>query len=88
MFPSPAATVPGFGEVDARHYKQFNTSYTHTFSSNVINEFRIGYTRINYGAVQPQKSTQARPSVGFQINSQNHGVRRPACHHIGWHLSL
>jgi hypothetical protein len=68
--PFTGATVPGFGDSNARHYKQFNTSYTHTFSSNVINEFRIGYTRFNYGAVQPQKAVQPS-SVGFQINSQN-----------------
>lgn len=68
--PFTGATLPGFRESDARHYKQFNASHTHTFSSKVINEFRVGYTRINLGAVQP--STPVQPSsVGFQINSQN-----------------
>jgi hypothetical protein len=68
--PFTGATVPGFGDSNARHYKQFIVSYTHTFSSNIINEFRVGYTRFNYGAVDPQKPTQPS-SLGFQINSQN-----------------
>jgi hypothetical protein len=68
--PFTGATVPGFGDVNSRHYKQFVTSYTHTFSANIVNEFRVGYTRFNYGAVEPQKATQPS-SVGFAINSQN-----------------
>ena len=68
--PFTGATVPGFGDSNARHYKQFNASYTHTFSSSVINEFRVGYTRFNYGAVQPATPTQPS-SLGFAINSQN-----------------
>lgn len=69
--PFTGATLPGFPEVDQRHYKQFTASWTHVFSSNVLNEFRVGYTRFNFAAVEPQ--TPILPSsYGFTgINVQS-----------------
>ncbi len=68
--PFTGATLPGFPEVDSRHYKQFTASWTHVFSSSLLNEFRLGYTRFNFQAVEPQ--TPVLPSsYGFDINVQS-----------------
>src|SRR5208282_162392 len=68
--PFTGATLPGFPEVDQRHYKQFTVSWNHVFSSNLLNELRIGYTRFNFAAVEPQ--TPVLPSsYGFDINVQS-----------------
>ena len=69
--PFTGATLPGFPEVDQRHYKQFTASWTHVFSSNVLNEFRVGYTRFNFAAVEPQNPILPS-SYGFTgINVQS-----------------
>jgi len=68
--PFTGATLPGFGEHAARHYKQFTAGWTHTFNSNVLNELRVGYTRFNFDAVEPNTPTLPS-SVGFAINPQN-----------------
>jgi hypothetical protein len=63
------STVPGFGEVAQRHYKQFIVDWTHSFNSTTLNEFRVGYTRFNFVATEP--ATPIAPSsVGFNINPQ------------------
>jgi hypothetical protein len=68
--PFTGATLPGFPEVDQRHEKQYTASWTHVFSSSVLNELRAGYTRFNFAAVEPQ--TPVLPSsFGFDINVQS-----------------
>ena len=68
--PFTGSSLPGEPELAARHYKQFTASWNHVFSSNVLNEFRAGYTRFNFVAVQPV--TPILPSsVGFDITPQN-----------------
>jgi hypothetical protein len=68
--PFTGATLPGFGELAERHYKQFTASWNHVFSPNVLNEVRFGYTRFNFVAVEP--ITPVLPSTfGFAINPQN-----------------
>lgn len=67
--PFGGADVPGFNEVDAAHIKMFNADYTHTFSANTINDFRAGYFRFNFAAVNPQTITPPS-SVGFNITPQ------------------
>jgi hypothetical protein len=65
------ATLPGWGEVDTRESKEFTIAENHTFSTTTLNEFRLGYARFNFDAVEP--ATPAQPSsFGFAgINSQN-----------------
>ena len=59
-----AASLPGFGDKSAPYTKQFTSSWQHTFSSSVLNEFRAGYTRLNFDTGTPQ--TLVTPSsVGF-----------------------
>jgi len=51
------------GDQSLSFTKQFVTSWNHTFSSNVLNELRAGYTRLNF-----QSTTPRRPytkDVGF-----------------------
>jgi hypothetical protein len=68
--PFVGGTLPGFAEVDARHYKQFVADYTRIFTPNLLNEFRAGYTRTNLNVVNPQ--TPIDPSTyGFAITPQN-----------------
>src|ERR1700722_19900139 len=68
--PFTGATLPGFGDESKRHYKQFTVGWTHTFSSNVLNEVRLGYTRFNFDPVEPQTPTLPS-SAGFAINPQD-----------------
>jgi hypothetical protein len=70
------ATLPGFEEVDARHIKIFNASYTHTFNASTLNELRVGYYRFNYAAVEPAKVIQPS-SAGFAITPQSPSASLP-----------
>ncbi len=57
-------SFPGFGTVQAEHFKIFSAAYTHTFSATTLNELRLGYYRFNFAAVEP--SNPALPSsYGF-----------------------
>lgn len=68
--PLPGSTsLPGFGEVNQRHYKQFIVDWNHTFNSSTLNELRIGYTRFNFNADAPE-NVIAPSSVGFNITPQ------------------
>ena len=68
--PAHGATLPGFGELDKKAYKQATADWTHTFSSNLLNEFRLSYLRYNYAAVYPENPTLPS-SVGFTgVNPQ------------------
>lgn len=59
-----AASLPGFGDKSAPYTKQFTSAWQHTFSSSILNEFRAGYTRLNFDTGTPQ--TLVTPSsVGF-----------------------
>lgn len=59
-----AASLPGFGDKSKPYTKQFTSAWQHTFSSNVLNELRAGYTRLNFDTGTPQ--TLVTPSsVGF-----------------------
>ncbi len=68
--PSFGASLPGFGQLDARAYKQITADWTHTFSPTMLNELRASYLRFNYKAVSPETPTLPS-SVGFTgINPQ------------------
>jgi Carboxypeptidase regulatory-like domain len=71
--PFTGATVPGFPEEAQRHAKQFTASWNHTFSPDVLNELRLGYTRFNFVAVEPV-TVQLPSSAGFAINPQLSGA--------------
>jgi hypothetical protein len=67
--PFTGASVPGFGSRQGTDVRQVTVDWTHTFSPTTLNEFRVGYTRLNLQTVFPQ--TPVLPSsVGFAINPQ------------------
>ncbi|MHB8485882.1 MAG: outer membrane beta-barrel protein [Candidatus Acidiferrales bacterium] len=68
--PFTGSSLPGFASVSTTHDKQFTFAENHIFSANTLNEFRLGYTRLNFDAVEPQ--TPVLPSsLGFAITPQN-----------------
>jgi hypothetical protein len=68
--PFTGSTLPGFGDQSKRETHQFTASWTHLLGSSALNEFRLGYSRFNFDAVEP--ITPALPSsAGFQITPQN-----------------
>jgi hypothetical protein len=74
--PFDGANLPGFGEVDAAHYKLFSADYTHTFTPNLLNDLQAAYFRFNYAAVEPQKVVLPS-SYGFAINPQSPSAGLP-----------
>ena len=62
--PFTGATLPGFGDQSLAYTKQFVASWNHTFSTNILNELRAGYTRLNFQSTTPQKAVQPS-AVGF-----------------------
>ena len=74
--PFDGANLPGFGEVDAEHFKLFSADYTHTFSPNVLNDLQATYFRFNYAAVEPQQVVLPS-SYGFAINPQSPSAGLP-----------
>ena len=69
--PAFGATLPGFGELDAKAYKQATADWTHTFSANLLNEFRVSYLRFNYAGTYPENPVSPA-SFGFTgITPQN-----------------
>jgi hypothetical protein len=62
--PFTGSTLPGFGQSQTPYTKQFTLSWNHTVSVDMLNELRLGYTRLNFNTVNPQKVVQPA-SVGF-----------------------
>ena len=74
--PFTGSTLPGFGEVDAAHYKLYSADYTHTFTPSILNDLQVNYFRFNYAAVEPQKVVLPS-SYGFGINPQSPSAGLP-----------
>lgn len=64
QIPFTGATLPGFGDGSVPYTKQFTASWNHTFTGNILNELRAGYTRLNFPTGQPQNVRQPS-AVGF-----------------------
>ena len=62
--PFTGSTLPGMGDQSLTYTKQFVASWNHTFNPNILNELRLGYTRLNFATVVPQKVVQPS-AVGF-----------------------
>lgn len=62
--PFSGSTLPGFGDSSLPFTKMFTASWIHTFTPNVLNELRAGYTRLNFPTGQPQHNRQPS-SAGF-----------------------
>jgi hypothetical protein len=61
---------PGFGSVEASHFKLFSASWTHTFSANMLNELRGSYYRNPFSAVGVAQVVPPS-SAGFSITPQD-----------------
>jgi hypothetical protein len=62
--PFVGATLPGFAEIARAHTQQYVVAWNHAFNGNMLNEVRLGYTRLNLVSVQPVKPVLPS-SVGF-----------------------
>jgi hypothetical protein len=74
---SSGASLPGFNEVNAQHFKIAAGSWEHTFNQNSINELRTSYFRFNFPAETPAQIITPS-SAGFGINPQNPASSLPA----------
>lgn len=60
----------GFGSGDNfNHPRGLAAGYNHTFSPNLINEFRFGYLRPFFGYQNPQNGTNLSAKLGIQMPS-------------------
>ena len=62
--PFTGATLPGFGDSSRPYTKVFTAAWNHTFSPNLLNELRPGYSRLNFPSGTPQ-NVRTPSSVGF-----------------------
>ncbi len=62
--------LPGFGTIQAEHFKLFSASEAHTFNANHLNNLRVGYYRFNFASVVPANIV-APSSLGFNIHPNN-----------------
>ncbi len=62
--PFTGATLPGFGDQSTPYTKQYTATWNRVFNPNVLNEFRLGYTRLNFKTGVPNTVRQPA-SVGF-----------------------
>jgi Carboxypeptidase regulatory-like domain len=62
--PFTGATLPGFSEVDHRHFQQYTLAWNHDFNGTMLNEARFGYTRFNFLSTAPQNPVSPS-SAGF-----------------------
>ncbi len=62
--PFSGATLPGFGDKSVPFTKQFTASWNHVFNSNLVNELRLGYSRLNFQTGVPVNVRQPA-GVGF-----------------------
>jgi len=67
--PFTGATLPGFGDTNKSDSKQFIVDWNHTFNPNTLNEYRLGFTRLNFVSTFPQNPV-APSTLGFAVNPQ------------------
>jgi hypothetical protein len=53
--PFTGATLAGFESHSTAETKEFTVAYNHTFNNTTLNEVRLGYWRLNFDAVEPNK---------------------------------
>lgn len=68
--PFTGATLPGFGDKSTLTVQQYTFDFVHQFSSTMVNDLAMHYTRFNYQAVEPQQVVDPA-SLGFNIKPEN-----------------
>jgi len=64
FLPGTTTPLPGFGQFSATKIYQYTASETHIFNEHMLNEFKIGYNRFNFDAVEPA-NVVSPSSLGF-----------------------
>ncbi len=64
------SNLPGFGTVQAEHFKMFSASETHAFDASHLNVLRVAYFRFYFASVFPA-NVVAPSSLGFNIHPNN-----------------
>jgi hypothetical protein len=71
FLPGAAFPLPGFGQHSTTKIYQYTVSETHIFNQHMLNEFKLGYNRLNFDAVEPNNIVSPA-SLGFTgISPQN-----------------
>lgn len=65
------ALLPGFGRTLRTHSVSLAASETHTFSPNVVNEFRFGWLRVSGGQGDPNAGNPFASQYGLQGVTRN-----------------
>jgi hypothetical protein len=65
VFPGVADGGGFFSGDEENSYRSFATSWTHIFRPQLINEFRLGYNRINSRRLQLNANTDVSGQIGF-----------------------
>ncbi|MEJ7605046.1 MAG: hypothetical protein WKF37_01985 [Bryobacteraceae bacterium] len=71
------ARVPGFGNNVARRAQNVMASETHTFTPQLINEFRLGFNRIASGTFHENQNRNLNREVGLTepwLNTRDQGL--------------
>jgi hypothetical protein len=64
FLPGAANPLPGFGQFSTTKIYQYTVSETHVFNQHMLNEFKVGYNRLNFDAVEPTNIVSPA-SLGF-----------------------
>ncbi len=71
FLPGTTVALPGFGQHSTTKIYQYTASETHVFNEHMLNEFKVGYNRLNFDAVEPSNIVSPA-SLGFTgISPQN-----------------
>jgi outer membrane receptor protein involved in Fe transport len=65
--PLQFASVPGFPNLEDSHQYHANTAYSHTFSPNLVNEFRLFIQRFFFSNDQPAIKLPVAPQLGIGL---------------------
>lgn len=68
--PGPGG-IPGFGATSTLYNRFFNLAYVHTFSANVLNEFRVTAQRSDILQAVPASRQPTSAALGINIKSEN-----------------
>ena len=64
FLPGTTTPLPGFGQFSRTKIYQFTAGENHIFNEHMLNEFKIGYNRFNFDAVEPA-NVVSPSSLGF-----------------------
>jgi outer membrane receptor protein involved in Fe transport len=71
LYPFQFATVPGTPNIAQSNNYYTNAAYTHTFSPNLLNEFRLFLQRSNYLQDKPAAKLPNASQLGIGINQDD-----------------